>query len=111
MGMFGVRPAILVGVDVALGDIRETDAFMFLAMCFGFPPFGKRVKLLMDGCVGVTGFLAGFSKGYCGPWAKSNLVLPAEALMAEGELAFGITSAGEIEVVAIANGFAKGKGL
>ena len=54
MGMFGVRPAILVGVDVALGDIRETYAFMFLAMCFGFPPLGKWVQPVMDGYEGLA---------------------------------------------------------
>ena len=36
-------------------------------------------------------------------------MFPAEALIAEGELAFGIAGAREIEVVAVADGFAEGK--
>ena len=38
-------------------------------------------------------------------------MLLAKALIAEGELAFGIAGAREIEVVAVANGFAKRKGF
>ena len=71
IGMFGIRPARLVGVDVALGDVRETYAFMFPAMCFGFPPLGKWVQPLMDERMGVTGLLAGFCKCYGGPGAKA----------------------------------------
>ena len=37
-------------------------------------------------------------------------MLPAKALIAEGEFAFGIAGTREIEVVAIANGFAERKG-
>ena len=84
---------------------------MFPAMCFGFPPLGKWVQPLMDGCVGFTGLLAGFCKGYGGPWTKAHLMLLAEALIAEGELAFAIAGAREIEVVAIANGLAERKGF
>ena len=65
----------------------------------------------MDCCVGVTSLLAGFCKEYGGPGAKSHLVLLAEALIAEGELAFAIAGAREIEVVAVANGFAERKGF
>ena len=84
---------------------------MFPAMCFGFPPFGKMVQPFMDGCVGVTGLLAGFCKGYGGPGAKAHLMLSAKALIAICELASAITGAREIEVVAIANGFAERKDL
>ena len=38
-------------------------------------------------------------------------MLLAKALIAEGELAFAIAGAREIEVVAIANGFAERKGF
>ena len=38
-------------------------------------------------------------------------MFPAEALIAEGELAFGIAGAREIEVVAIANGLAERMGF
>ncbi|MAC08087.1 MAG: hypothetical protein CMN38_06150, partial [SAR116 cluster bacterium] len=65
---------------------------------------------VMDGGVGVTGLLTGFCKGYGRPGAKAHLVLLAEALIAIGELAFSIAGAREIEVVAIANGFAERKG-
>ena len=65
----------------------------------------------MDGCVGVTGLLTGFCKGYGGPGAKAHLMLLATALIAEGELAFAIAGAHEIEVVPIADGFAERKGF
>ena len=109
--MFGVGPAVLVGVDITLSDIREKYAFMFLAMCFGFPPLGKWVQPVMDESVGVTRLLAGFCKGYGRLGAKAHFMLLAKALIAIGELAFGIASAGEIEVVAIADGFAERKGF
>ena len=80
-------------------------------MCFGFPPLGKWVQPVMDGCVGVTGPLAGFCKGYGGPGAKAHLMLLTKALIAVGELAFAIASAREIKVVAIANGLAERKGF
>ena len=38
-------------------------------------------------------------------------MLLAKALIAEGELAFAITGAREIEVVAVADGLAEGKGF
>ena len=103
MSMFVVGPADLVGFDIELSYISGTNSFMFLAMRFGFPPFGKWVQPLMDGCVGVTSLLAGFCKGYGGPWAEAHLMLLAKALIAEGELAFAIAGAREIEVVAIAD--------
>ncbi len=84
---------------------------MFPAMCFGLPPLGKWVQPVMDESLGFAGLLAGFCKGYGGPGAKSHLVLLAEALIAEGELAFGIVGAREIEIVAVANGFAERKGF
>ena len=84
---------------------------MFLAVCFGFPPLGKWVQPVMDKGLSVTGLLAGFCKAYCGPGAKAQLMLPAEALIAVGELASAIAGAREIEVVAVANGFAERKGF
>ena len=80
---------------------------MFLAVRFGFPPLGKWVKPVMDGCVGVTGLLTDFCKGYGGPGAKAHLMLVTKALIAVGELAFAIAGARKIEVVAIADGFAE----
>ena len=109
--MFGVSPAILVGCHVTFGDIRETDAFTFPALCFGFPPLGKWVQPVMDESLGVTRLLTGFCKGYGRPGAKAHLMLLAKPLIAEGELAFGIAGAREIEVVAIADGLSEGKGF
>ena len=43
--------------------------------------------------------------------AKAHLMFLTKALIAIGELAFAIAGAREIEVVAIANGFAKRKGF
>ncbi len=83
---------------------------MFFAMGFGFPPLGKWVQPVMDGCVGVTGPLAGFCKGYGGPGAKAHFMLPTKALIAIGELAFAIAGAREKEVIAIANGLPERKG-
>ena len=111
MSMFGICPAILMGCHVTFRDIRETYAFMSFVMCFGFPPLGKWVQPVMDESVGFTGLLAGFCKGYGGPGANTHLMLSAQALIAEGELAFAIASAREIEIVAITDGFAEGKGF
>ena len=84
---------------------------MFPAMCFGFPPLGKWVQPVMDERMGVARLLAGFCKGYGGPWAKAHLMLLAKALIAECKLAFAIAGAREIEIVAISNGFAERKGF
>ena len=111
MSMFGIRLGFLVGCHVAFRDIREKYAFMFLPVRLGFPPLGKWVQPFMDGCVGVTNFLAGFCKGYCGPGAKAHFILLTKALIAVGKLGFAIAGAGEIEVVPIANGLAEGKGF
>ena len=80
-----------------------------MASCFmcGFPPLGKWVSpLWMAVCV--TGLLAGFCKRYGGPGPRP-IPCFAKALIAVGELAFGIAGAREIEVVAIADGLAERK--
>ena len=109
--MLGIRPAILVGCHVTLGDIRETYAFMFLVMRVGFPPLGKWVGSVMDKGVGFTDLLTGFCNGYSRLGPKAHFVLLAKPLIAIGEPAFGIAGAREIEVVAIADGLAEGKGF